>query len=329
MNVLLVDNCLLPVTLYGGTGRIVWYLGKELVNMGHRVTFLVRSGSTCDFARVLFFDANKPIAEQIPEKTDIVHFHNNPASKEALTIPYILTHHGNRSGSDEMDKNTVFVSKNHAERFGSDSFVYNGLDWDDYSKPDLTNKRSYFHFLGNAAWKVKNVRGAIDLINKMPSQRLTVLGGDRFNFKMGMRFTFSPKIRFKGMVGGEKKCRLINGSKGLLFPVKWNEPFGLAITESLYYGCPVFGTPYGSLPELITNKVGFLTNKSSEMAEALINAESYSRQECHDYVVENFNSKKMALDYLKKYETALSNQPLNLINPRRPNPPEPRYLEWV
>ncbi|MEF9931013.1 MAG: glycosyltransferase, partial [Bacteroidales bacterium] len=54
------------------------------------------------------------------------------------------------------------------------------------------------------------------------------------------------------MIGGEQKLNILKESKGLIFPVIWNEPFGLAITESLYCGAPVFGTPYGSLPELIT-----------------------------------------------------------------------------
>ena len=44
---------------------------------------------------------------------------------------------------------------------------------------------------------------------------------------------------------------LLNASRGLIFPVRWHEPFGLAVIESLYFGCPVFATPYGALPELV------------------------------------------------------------------------------
>ena len=68
------------------------------------------------------------------------------------------------------------------------------------------------------------------------------------------------------MVGGNKKNRLLQHSKGLIFPVKWDEPFGLAITESLYCGCPVFGTPYGSLPELVPSDVGFLAEDMNDIA---------------------------------------------------------------
>jgi hypothetical protein len=42
--------------------------------------------------------------------------------------------------------------------------VHNGLDWDNYEKPDLKKERTYYHYLANAAWRVKNVKGAIDII---------------------------------------------------------------------------------------------------------------------------------------------------------------------
>ena len=118
---------------------------------------------------------------------------------------------------------------------------------------------------------------------------------------MGIRVTLDPRVLFEGMVGGEQKSRLINGSKALLFPVRWNEPFGLAVVESLYFGCPVFGTPYGSLPELVTPEFGFLSNKQSELVEALSHVEEYYRLKCHEYICDNFTSVHMAQNFLPWY----------------------------
>ena len=112
------------------------------------------------------------------------------------------------------------------------------------------------------------------------------------NLKMGIRITLDPRIRFAGMVGGEQKNQLINGSLAPLFPVRWNESFGLAVVESLYFGCPVVGTPYGSLPELVTPEFGFLSNKKSELVEALSHVEEYDRKKCHEYICDNFASAK-------------------------------------
>lgn len=306
MNIVIVENGVIPALKYGGTQRVIWYLGKELSQMGHQVTFLAKKGSSCPFAKIIEMDPQKSVGSQIPDSADIVHLHS--MSPDEVRKPYIVTMHGN--GSGPCDRNTVFVSRNHASRFGCDSFVYNGLDWDDYGIVDLSKKRSGYHFLGKAAWKVKNLKGAIAVTEALKNEHLEVLGGYRFNFKMGWRFTFNPRIHFGGMVDDARKKMIIERSKGLLFPVTWNEPFGLAIIESLYLGSPVFATPYGSLPELVTSEVGFLTNRAATMVDHLKSDPTYSPQLCHEYARDKFNSKRMALEYLKKYEQVLNGQVL-------------------
>jgi len=326
MNILIVGSGIIPARKYGGIERVIWYLGKELSKMGHKVTFLVSRGSSCDFADVLFYDHGKKLSEQIPASIDIVHFNDMPS--EWIEKPYIVTIHGNCNDFREFDLNTVFVSKDHANRFGSDSFVHNGLDWDDYGNPDLSGKRNKFHFLGKAAWSVKNVQGAIDVIKATKNEELMVLGGHRLNLKMGFRFTPGSRIHFYGMVGGEEKNSLLMKSKGLIFPVRWNEPFGLALIESLFFGCPVFGTPYGSLPEIVNPEVGFLSNKSDELVGEIENADRYSREQCHNYALELFNSKKMAGSYLEKYTKVLNGSKLNILPPQLIEKQTKKLLEW-
>lgn len=329
MKILIVSPTIIPVLLYGGIGRVIWSLGKELDKMGHTVSYLVPKGSFCPFGKIIPIDPQRSLSEQIPQNIDIVHFNTIPDDLEEVKKTYIITIHTNINDQRKLDKNSVFVSQNHSERYGASSFVHNGLDWDEYSKPDFVKERKYFHFLGNAAWRLKNVKGAIRSIKNTPKEQLQVLGGVRFNIKMGLRFTFSRRIHFSGFVGGAEKDVLLNGSKGLVFPVMWHEPFGLAITESLYFGCPIFGTPYGSLPELVNNEVGFLSNKQAELTDALLNAEAYDRKKCHEYARDMFNSKEMALGYLKKYEQVLSGKHLNLSHPRLLNPPKSKFLDWI
>ena len=314
MNILIVSNSVIPAVKYGGTQRVIWYLGKELVKLGHKVKFLVKQGSYCDFAELIPIDETRPISQQIPENVDFVHLNFNPDTP--LRKPYLITMHGNSNNHAELDINTVFVSKNHAERFGSTSFVSNGLDWEDYGKVEFENSRKYFHFLGDASWRVKNIKGAIAIINATKKEKLAVLGGNRLNFRMGFRFTISPRIKFYGMVGGGRKLDLLRASKALVFPVRWHEPFGLAITESLYFGCPVLGTPYGSLPEIVLPEVGILSNRSSVLTQAAESIDSFSRKHCHEYACECFNSKLMALKYIEKYEIVLNGKTLNSTPPK-------------
>ena len=325
LHIMLAHNEKIPTPKYGGISRVVWHLGKELSQMGHRITFLVGKGSFCDFARVLPLDPSTPLARQIPEDVDLVH--TQMPVTEPLPKPYMITIQGNTSDDRDFDINTSFVSRDHAARYGSEVFVYNGLGLEEYGKPRFDKPRNYIHFLAKAAWQVKNLKGSMS-IARSAGLPLRVLGGYRVNLKMGIRITFDPRIRFEGMVGGEQKNRLINGSLALVFPVRWNEPFGLAIMESLYFGCPVFGTPYGSLSELVTSDFGFLSNKKSELVDAIMHVEEYDRRKCHEYVCDNFNSMQMAQKYLSLYEKVLNGETLNSKPPRLVQSDVPRYLPW-
>lgn len=328
MNVLIVSDSIVPARLYGGTERVVWSLGKELRAMGHQVTFLVKEGSPCSYGKVIALEPERSIAAQMPTETDVVHFNFHP--KETIGTPYVVTEHGNRNNPDfEFDKNTIFVSGNHARRHGSESYVYNGLDWSEYQSPDLENKRHFFHFLGKALWRVKNVRGAIRVARKA-GERLAVLGGRRLNLGRPRFAVITPylSVSFAGMVDNNRKSYFMNRSKGLIFPVRWHEPFGLAITESLYFGCPVFGTPYGSLPELVAGDFGYLSESSSELARAVQQADQFSKRRCHEYARDCFSSKVMALEYLKRYERVMNGEHLNDEHPRLVGPREERFLKF-
>lgn len=311
MEICIVDHgAPLPARDYGGTERVIWGLGKSLSNMGHKITFLVPEGSTCDFAEVIFLDKSVDLNEQIPENIDFVHLNLFP--EQPLQKPYLITCHGNVPEKGELDPNIVFISRNHAERYNGDVFVYNGLYWDDYPKPEFKTERAGFHFLGKASWKVKNLKGAIKIAN-VHGKKLDVIGGKKWtsrNIKRGFLDLFKSSIVYHGMLGDKEKFEIIYNSKGLIFPVNWNEPFGLAIIESLYGGCAVFGTPNGSLPELVTPKTGFLGCSAKEIADAIETFE-YDPRYCHEYAVENFHSNRMAKDYLKLYNRILNGENLN------------------
>lgn len=315
MNIVIVDRGnKIPATKYGGTERVIWGLGYELSKMGHQITFIVPSGSSCNFGNIIVYDPGVNLEKLIPKDTDFVHM-NFPPENE-LPFPYLITIHGNLTKEDVLPLNTVFISKNHAERNNSEVYVHNGLLWEDYPNIDLSKKRNYFHFLGKASWKIKNLSGAAEIAVKSKN-KLKVLGGDKwkfYNFKRKPFYTLNPNISYCGQVDNFLKMEIMQNSKGLLFPVKWDEPFGLAMIESLYAGCPVFGTRKGSLPEIINESVGFLSNDIDEIIEA-VKTKRFDPEICHAYAVENYNSKIMSENYLKLYEKILNGETLNKIAP--------------
>lgn len=325
MNICIVYKNKIPTYAYGGVQRIIWWLGKELVRRGHDVTYLAGADSYCDFAKVLIYQSDVDIDDQIPEEIDVVHLYVEPT--HPLKKPYLLNMQSNTFSTKEYDINTVFVSKNHAERHGSACYVYNGIDPDDYGNPDFKGKKNYFHFLAEAAWNVKNVKGAIEITRKSKT-KLHVVGGHRLNFKMGFRLTLDTHVKFHGMLGGEKKNDVLRKSQGLIFPVLWHEPFGIAIIESMYYGCPVFGTPYGSLPEIVNHEVGFLSVKKEELIERLSEPLDYHPVTCYERVMDLFSIRQMTDSYLLLYEKLLNGYTLNPKKPRHVYHPEERTLPF-
>lgn len=319
MKILIVSKNRIPVVTYGGTERVIWDLGKELVALGHELSYLVKPGSSCPFATTLAYDKHRPFLPQVLQAAQhsaakVIHFQSNPfeTREEALNFPYpyVMTAHGNAEPGTWFPPNTVFISRDHAQRHGGQTFVYNGLHWGHYAKVDTQAQRSHFHFLGNVAWPFKNFRGAVDVAVRA-GVTLRVMGGRRLQIKRGFRFTPQSNIRFHGQTGGEEKFRLLNTSRGMIFPVTWREPFGLAIIESLYFGCPVFATPYGAIAEIVTTQCGWLGTSAEEMAQQLAHAEDFSAAACHARAQDEFNAHRMALGYLTQYARVLEGEPLN------------------
>ncbi|MFW5832291.1 MAG: glycosyltransferase [Prolixibacteraceae bacterium] len=308
MNVVIVHNSKIPVIKYGGTERDIWDLGYELVKKGHNVTYLVKKGSVCPFGKVLNYNPDISVNKQIPNDTDFVNLHFHPTEK--IHFPHLISVHGNLPATTQFHRNVNFISRNHAKRYNADAYIYNGLNWDNYGTPDFSSKKNYVHFLGKAAWRVKNVSGAIR-IAAANRTKIKILGGNRINVKMGVRITVSPWAEFYGMVGGSQKTELLKHSKGLIFPVLWHEPFGLAVIESLYFGCPVLATPFGSLPELLPQELGFLSDSEQELTERFKNLNSFDRKKCHEYARDVFNSRIMAQNYLKMFEKILNGELIN------------------
>lgn len=321
MHILIECDLLIPATHYGGTERVVWWLSKALHQAGHKVSLLVPAGSSCPYADIIARDPELTTSQQIPADVDVVHF--NAAIDSDCGKPYLMTFHGNAGPGHQFDQNTVFISNNQAQRSGGDFFIHHGLDIDDYGNATLDRPRKNIMFLAKAAWKVKNVRGAIRMAREA-GVGIDVAGGNRLNLKMGFRFTADRNAHFHGMVDQTRKLDMLRSAEGLIFPVLWHEPFGLAIIEAMYFGNPAFTTPWGSLPELIPNDTGFCSDSESELVEAIKNRGQFNRAHIHQYICDQFNNQRMARDYLAAYETVLNGQPLNSQAPIKPNTPEPK-----
>lgn len=308
----LVSRVSLPPPKYGGTQRVIWSLAQAQRAQGHEVRFLWGDAPQVP-AGTIVAKKGQALNPLIGDWPDIVHFHRAP--DEPISKPFVVTEHFNAGGPQQYHLNTVFLSRQHAAIHHGHCYVYNGLDWSDYGEPCFTPKGKYFHFLGKARIATKNLSGAIATA-KQAKAKLAVLGGPRMKLGKGGYIHFDRHVSFKGMVGGEHKHNLIRQSNGLLLPVRWHEPFGLAYTESLFLGAPVFATPYGAIPEIVSEpELGFLSTKAEELAAAMADMSPYNRRMCHEVAKERFGHMQMAQGYQQCYETVLDGQTLHQTAP--------------
>lgn len=306
MNILIKHDGVLPVLKYGGTERIIGWLAKELVKKGHKVYLLSHPKSKIDGSILIPNYHDKDWRFLIPKDVDVISLFE--VIKEKLDHPFLLQIGGNGKSGEIFPKNTVFVSKKHATNHGVNSYIYNGIDLEEYSfvkNKDLSWNN--FMFLAKAKWKVKNLKDCIKAC-KETNKHLHVAGG--------RVFSLSKYIHSYGMVDINKKLEIFNKVDALLFPVRWHEPFGIAIIEAMAMGLPVIGSSYGSLPELIKENVGCICSNFYDFLNVLKNnVGNFNREEIRTYVEENFSSSKMADDYLSYYSKVISGEILNKNHP--------------
>jgi glycosyltransferase involved in cell wall biosynthesis len=95
----------------------------------------------------------------------------------------------------------------------------------------------------------------------------------------------------------------------MLFPIQWQEPFGLVMVEAMACGTPVLAMPGGSVPEVVRDGVsGFVCRSVRDMAKRVQNLK-IDPATVRRYVEENFSVEKMAREYAALYRGALNEQP--------------------
>jgi glycosyltransferase involved in cell wall biosynthesis len=288
----------LPVPDYGGTQRMVVSLARGLAAAGHRVTLVAGHGSVVPEATlvpVAIAEARQPefdIRPLLPAGLDIV-----LACAPLRTppdLPWIRRLAGNWKPGTTGAPNTLYVSRNHARRYGGVAFVYNGLDPAVYRF--RRDKDDYDLFLGRLH-RVKGHRWAVQGAKRL-RQRMLVAGG--------WRPSFSRYVRYVGRVGGERRAELLAGARTFWMPALWDEPFGNTLIEALVSGTPVLGTRRGSLPEIVPPEVGALADTLEELVERRPALDAIAPEACRAWVERHFTHHVMAEGYLRMFRHYLA-----------------------
>ena len=297
MHVVVATHHRLPVEGYGGTQRVVAALVRGLAAHGHRVTLIAQPGTKIpEAAKIVEVQPRKlhdtDLAPFVPDGADVLHAHF--LMKQAPNgVPFVQTLHGNLKAGAAAPPNNVFLSRDHARRYGSTTFVYNGLDPKEFFL--RKRKESWDLFLGRLH-SAKGYQWAVEAA-KRTGRQLIVAGG--------WRPTFSGSVKYVGEVDGGRKRALLARARCLWMPAQWDEPFGLTTIEALFSGTPVLGTRRGALPEVLTPAVGAFGDTLDAMIKA---AESIARDpvECRAHAERYFSHLVMAQEYVRMYEGVIA-----------------------
>ena len=189
--------------------------------------------------------------------------------------------------------------------------IHHGLRMEDYAfKAD---KQPYLAFLGRMA-PVKGPHLAIE-VAKRAGLPLKLAGEVQPLFQDYWKTQVLPEIdgreiEFVGEASLDIKNELLGNASALLFPIQWNEPFGLVMIEAMACGTPVIALPGGAVPEVVRDGVsGWICRDVEEMAARAVNI-AISPASCRDYVEREFSVERMAADYEELYRACLDGPPL-------------------
>ena len=147
----------------------------------------------------------------------------------------------------------------------------------------------------DAIYATKKCRGELDIVGRHYSKL----------YLKTIKAICTKKVVYRGNKNRSDLPKLYRQAKALLFPIKWEEPFGLVMIEAMASGTPVIAYNRGSVPEVIKDGVtGFIVKNKSEMIRAMKKIDTIDRNECRRWVEKRFSTQRMVNDYEKLYYKA-------------------------
>jgi len=205
----------------------------------------------------------------------------------------------------------VFISKseklNSAVKFSHSWVVYNGIDVSQFK----FNPKPKDHFIWIA--RIDPFKGIENAIKAAERTGVKLLLAGRLDpyckdyFKTKIKPHLGKKIQYLGELSREKLSDFYSQAKACLYPIEWEEPFGLIMVESMACGTPVIVFDRGSAREVVEDgKTGFVVKNIPEMIKAMKKIEKIDRATCRNRVEKFFSYQRMVDDYEKIYYSLIS-----------------------
>ncbi len=337
---------------YGGVENVCADLVAGLVDRGHEVTLIGAGASGTPGRFVATYDVppSARLGEPLPEvlhaaaaaraiaelDPDVVHDHTlaGPLQARGRRAPTVVTMHGPVAGEPgeyyrQLGTSIDLVAISTAQRRAAPDLpwvgtVHNALDVASF--PFRAEKDDVLLFLGRlhpdkaAHLAIDAARGAglpIMLAGKCtePVEREYV--------RTHIEPRLGPDVTLLGPVDAAEKRILLARAAALVFPIVWDEPFGMVMIEAMACGTPVVALRRGSVPEVVVDGVtGVVCDTPEQMPDAIHQARRLAPVACREHVRDTFDVATMAVRYEAVYRASIETRlvppvlPLRLPTPR-------------
>ena len=322
-----------PPVAYGGIEAIVHLQAEGLVRAGLDVTLFASGDSTTSATLVSVFDEapSEHIGQTFWEldhalaclsradEYDVIHDHTGLLGLALFGLsptPLVHTVHGPLTGDPgrlyraacAAARGTGLVSLSRNQRRPAPDLpwianVPNALDITRYAvRREPTDALA---FLGRMS-PDKGAHHAIEVARRT-GRPLRIAAKCREPEEMAYFEAFVKPylgggIEYLGELGHDDKIELLRTSHCLLFPIQWEEPFGLVMIEAMACGTPVVATRRGSVPEVVTHgRTGVVVDDVAQMPAAVEAAGALDPVRIRAEVRERFSTERMVDGYLRAY----------------------------
>ncbi|MEG8184673.1 glycosyltransferase family 4 protein [Nocardia terpenica] len=340
-----------PPSGYGGVETVVAHIANALVGRGHRVTLLGagRPGTRARFVPVFDHTLAGVLGEPFPEilyalkvrdavtriaaaeRVDIVHDHTfagplNAPAYAALGATTVVTVHGPVDGElgdyyralDHTDTAHLIAISDRQRRLAPDldwvARVHNAIDPGDW--PMVTRKQDWALFLGRYA-PTKGAHLALDAAHTagLPLVLAAKRNEPPEHHYFGTEIV--PRLTGTDIIFGEAdavaKRLLLSHARCLLFPICWEEPFGLVMIEAMACGTPVVALRGGAVDEVIDHGVtGLICDHPDELPDALHAVRAIDPGQCRRRVEKLFSIDRLGSDYETTFHRLLAYRRISL-----------------
>ena len=330
-----------PPPFYGGTEAVIDGLARGLDTAGHDVLLFTTGDATCPVPRGYALEKAEPdrigsasvelhhLAEayRAMERwgADVVHDHTLIGPAYSANHPGLRVLSTNHGPFDE-DVSEVYraigarvpviaISADQARRAPHGvvaTVIHHGLELDrfPFGAGAGDDHGPYLVFLGRMAPE----KGAEEAarVARATGRRLLIAAklrepAERRYFSERVQPLLGDGIEYVGELAHHEKVRLLAGATALLNPIRWPEPFGLVMIESLACGTPVLTYPEGAAPEIVDDgATGFLCTDVTELSQRVSVAGVLDRTACRAAVERRFTTDRMVDEHIRVYERLLS-----------------------